>query len=129
MLPLISSFTAASSGTAWLLEQRYGRHDLARGAIPALIAVAGHECRLHGMHCFGSAETLDGSDLFPVVHQGQAEAGEHASAVDMHGARAALPVVAAFLRSGQRHCFTNAIQQRCPRIDAERVFFTVDAQM
>src|SRR5256886_13180228 len=41
---------------ARLLEQRDGRHDLARRAVAALIRVASYERRLHGMQRLGRAE-------------------------------------------------------------------------
>ena len=60
--------------SARFLKQGHGRHDLAGRAISTLISVGANECRLHGMQCVGCAEALDGGDLFPVVHQGQAKA-------------------------------------------------------
>ena len=115
-------------GTARFLEQRDGRHDLAGRAIAALIAVAGNERRLHRMQCVGRAQALDGGDLVPVVHQGEAQAGIHAPAVHMHRARAALPVIAALFRSGEGDGLAEAIEQRRPRIDAKLVVLAVDAQ-
>jgi hypothetical protein len=46
----------------------------------------------------------------------------------MHCARAALPVVTALLRSGERNRLTDAIEERCPRVDAKVVILAVDAQ-
>src|SRR3989454_9271510 len=46
----------------------------------------------------------------------------------MHRTCAALPVVAALLRSGQSNGLTEAIQERCPRVNAKFVVLAVDAQ-
>ena len=115
-------------GTAGLLEQRDRRHDLARRAVAALVAVAGHERRLHRVQRLGRAQALDRRDLLPVVHQGQAQARVHPAAVHVHGARAALPVVAALLRAGEGDGLAEAIEQRRPRVDAQPLLLAVDAQ-
>ena len=62
------------------------------------------------------------------MHHGQAEAGVHAPAVDMHGAGSALTVVASFLGAGQHDAFPQAVEQRRPRVEAEAVLVSVDAQ-
>jgi hypothetical protein len=46
----------------------------------------------------------------------------------MHGARAALPVIATLLCSGERDRFANAIQQRCSRINVQLVVLAIDTQ-
>ena len=117
MLPLMSSLTDASSAPARLFEQRDRRHDLARGAIAALITVAAHERRLHRMQCIGRPQTFDRGDLAAIVQQCQAQARIHAATIYVHGAGAALAMVAAFFRAGQCDRFANAIQERRPRID------------
>src|SRR5262245_33595468 len=54
-------------GSARLFQQRNRRHDLPRGAIAALITVAGHERRLHRMHGIRSAEAFDRGDLIAIM--------------------------------------------------------------
>src|SRR6202163_4735201 len=90
---------------AGFLEQCNCRHDLAAGAIAALIGIVRDECRLHGMEGAGLSDTFDRRDLVACVHDGQAKAGVHAPAIDMHSAGAALAVVAAFLGAGQDNVF------------------------
>src|SRR5262245_39468071 len=46
----------------------------------------------------------------------------------MHGACAALPVVAALLRPGESNRLTDAIEQRRPRINAKLPVLAVDTQ-
>ena len=46
---------------------------MARRAITALVSILSKERRLHGMQCLGAAQALNGCDIFPVVHQGQAQ--------------------------------------------------------
>src|SRR5437016_3162557 len=80
------------------------------------------------MHCFRRSQSFNSRDLFSVVHQREVEARKHPPAVHMHGAGAALSVIATFLGSGERHCFANAIKQSGPRIDAKLVVLAVNAQ-
>src|SRR3569833_3839933 len=88
-------------GAAWLLHQRHGGHDLAGGAVAALIAVMLNEGRLHGMQIAGLAEAFDGCDFLAVERAGKGQAGIPAAAIDMHGASATLVMVAAFLGAGE----------------------------
>src|SRR6267143_3570969 len=106
---------------AGFLEQRDRGHDLAARAIAALIGVVRDECRLHRMQRAGLSDAFDRRDLVARVHDGQAEAGVHAPAIDMHGAGAALTVVTAFLGAGQDNVFAQVVEQRRPRVEAETV--------
>src|SRR5260370_28501322 len=96
-------------GTTRLFEQCDGRHDLSRRAIPALIAIACYERSLHRVHRFRCPKALDSGDLVSVVHQSEVEAREHAFTVHMHRTCAALTVVTALLRSGQRSRLTYTV--------------------
>ena len=53
----------------------------------------------------------------PSWSQSEAEAGVHPLPVDVDGARAALPVIAPFLRAGEMERFAQRIQQRAARVD------------
>ena len=55
-------------GAAWLFKQCDGGHDLAGGAVSALVPIMSEECRLHRMQCVRRAQALDGRDFFSVVH-------------------------------------------------------------
>jgi hypothetical protein len=46
----------------------------------------------------------------------------------MHGASAALAVIAAFLGAGQGNGFAQAIQERRARVEAQPVLASIDAQ-
>jgi hypothetical protein len=59
------------------------------------------------------------------VHGGEAEAGIHTSAIDMHGARTALAVVASLFGSGQMEVLAQAIQKSRARIDPQVVLLAV----
>src|SRR5258707_12641947 len=96
--------------------------------MPALVGVRFQERRVHWMQCFRRTQPFSGGDLMSVVHQGQVEAGEHSSAVHVHGTRAALPMVAALSGSCERNRFSEAIKQRCSRIKSELVVLTVDVE-
>ena len=82
--------------TTRLVKQRHCRHDLARRAVAALIGIASKKSRLHRVQCVRRDEALDGCDLMSVVHEGEVETGEHALAIDVDRAGAALPMVATF---------------------------------
>ena len=62
------------------------------------------------------------------MHEREAEAGVHAPAVDVDGARAALAVIAAFLRAGEGDGLAHAVEQRGARVDAESMRGAIDAQ-
>src|SRR6266851_479496 len=113
---------------AGLLEQRDRRHDLAAGAIAALIGIVRDERRLHRMQGAGLSDTFYRRDLVALVHHGEAQARVHPPAVDMHGAGAALAVVAAFLGAGQVNGFAQAIQERRARVEAQPVLAAIDTQ-
>ena len=49
-------------------------------------------------------------------------------AVDVHGARAALAMIASLLRAGQMQVFSKTIEKRCARIDPQIVFLPVNTQ-
>src|ERR1700716_3421382 len=63
------------SRAARLLAQRHGRHDLAGGAVAALVTIAGDKRGLHGVEVAGLAEALDGCDFIALMSQSEAEAG------------------------------------------------------
>ena len=62
-------------------------------------------------------EALDRGDLRAVVHDGERQARVDAPPVDQHGARAALAVIAAFLRAGQVEMLAQQVEQRCAGIE------------
>src|SRR6266850_2782300 len=113
---------------AGLLEQCDRGHDLAGGAIAALVGIVLDEGRLHGMQRVGLSDAFDRGDLVALVHHGEREAGIHPLAVDVHGACAALAVVAAFLGPGEGKGFAQAIEERGARVEAQRVLPCIDAQ-
>src|ERR1700739_3794538 len=94
MLPAMAFLMSSSVG---LLEQRNRPHDLAAGAVAALIAVVLDKCCLHGVQIFRLSNAFNRGDLVALVHHCEGEAAVHAAAVHMHGACATLAVVAAFL--------------------------------
>src|SRR5215813_3803525 len=82
---------------ARFFEQRNGRHDLSRRAVPALIAVTFQESLLHRMQRFRRTESFDRRDLMPIVHEREIQTGKHSLAVHMHRAGTTLPVVTPLL--------------------------------
>jgi hypothetical protein len=60
-----------------------------------------HEGCLNWMQCIMRGQAFDGGDLVAVMHDGQGEVGIDPVAIHMHGASAALAVVASLLGSEQ----------------------------
>ncbi len=73
-------------------------------------------------------QPFDGEDLGVLVRDGEGQAAIDASSVKQDGAGSALPVVAAFLWSGDPEPLAQRIQQRRARIDNKRMFCPVHPQ-
>ena len=126
ILPLMNSFTSASSGPHGSVQQRHRRHDLPGCAIAALVGIAGNERSLHRVQVFRLTDTLNCRDLFALVHGGEAETRIHAPAIDVHSARTALAMIASLFRSGQMQMLSKTIEKRGARIDPQIVFLAVN---
>src|SRR4051812_33712130 len=103
-------------------------HDLTGRAVPALKTVMLDEGCLHRMQCLGLAEPFDRGDLRFLMHGREGEAAVHSTGIDVHGACAALTVIAALLRPGEMQRFAKRVEQRRPRIDSRRMRLSVDLQ-
>jgi hypothetical protein len=109
-------------------QKSYGGHDLARGAIAALVAIMLDEGGLHGMQIVRLADTLDSGDLFAREHHGKGKAGVYPAAIDVNRACAALTVVAALFGAGKVEPFAEKIEQRYAGFQAgEVVLFAIAA--
>ena len=64
-----------------------------------------------------------------LVGDREREASKRPMPIDVHGAGAALALVAAFLASAQRELFAQRVQQGRSGIELETSFFSVDAQL
>ena len=84
-----------------LLQDRNSGHNLAGGAIAALIAVMLDESGLHRMEMVGLTDPFDGCDLVGLMHDSEGKARVDAAAIDVDGAVSALAVVATLLRAGK----------------------------
>jgi hypothetical protein len=106
------------------------RHDLAGRAVAALEGVLFEEGGLHGMQrAIRPGKPLHGGDGAAVSLSGKRQAGQHALAVDMHGAGAALALVATLLGAGQVETITQGVEQRHTRLDLKVVVMSVDVEM
>jgi hypothetical protein len=76
----------------------------------------------------GLSDAFDGGDFVTIVHHREGQAGIDPLAIDVHRAGAALAVVAAFLRAGQEKVFTQAVEERRARVDAQPMLDAIDAQ-
>ena len=129
MLPDMACLISSSDGADGLLQQGHGAHDLAAGAVAALVAVVLHKGRLHRVQIAGLTDAFDGGDLVALVHHGEGKAAVDAAAVDVDRAGAALAVVAAFLGAGEVDALAEGVEQRGARVEiAQGVVLAVDAQ-
>jgi hypothetical protein len=110
------------------VEQRNGGHDLPRRTVSALVTVAFDECLLHRMQRSKTTDAFDRRDFVAFMRACQRQTRIHAAAVHVHGARAALAVIAAFLRAGEMQMLAQCVQQRGAWIERECVGFAIDRQ-
>ena len=110
MLPLMNSFTSASSGPHGSFSNATADMIWPGCAVAALIGIMGKECRLHRMQIFRLTNPFDRRDLVAFMHDREAETRIHPPAIDVHRAGTALSVVAAFFRSGQMQMFAQAVE-------------------
>src|SRR3954462_11182110 len=105
--------------TPGLVQHRDRRHDLTRRAVPALEAVVGDECLLHRVELLAARKPLDRRYAPALLHNGECQARQLTAAVDVHGARAALSVVAALLAAGEPSVFAKGVEQGDARLEGE----------
>ena len=88
------------------------RHNLAGRAVSALKGIVIDESLLHRMqNPFIRSQTFD-RGYAPITGTGcKGKTREYANTVKMNGARTALSMIAAFLRSGQADVFAQRIEQ------------------
>jgi hypothetical protein len=72
---------------------------------------------------------LDRDDLGILMRDGESEATVHAPAIEQHGARAALPVVAALLRAGEPKVLAKYVKERGSGIDGQLVGYSIYPQV
>src|ERR1041384_3194056 len=80
------------------------------------------------MQFLGASETLDGGNFRTLMHDGERQARKHAAAVDVDGAGAALPVIAALFGAGKLQVFAKRVEQCHARLETNPVFATIDVQ-
>ena len=78
------------------------------------------------MHFLRLTNAFDGRDLIALVQRGKRETRKLTATVDVHGARAALAVIATLLRTRQMQMLAEAIKQRGARIDPQIVFLAIN---
>src|SRR3984957_2582563 len=115
-------------GAALLLKKGDRRHDLARGAVPTLVAIVLDEGCLHRVQVARLAKPFNRGDLVALVHHGQRQAGIDAAAVHVDGAGSALAMVAALLGAGQADGLAQAVEERCAGINAKIELLAVDPE-
>src|SRR5206468_1371622 len=94
------------------VEERLGRHDLARGADAALKSAGVDERLLDGMESLVLGEALDGRDRAAVREDRQRDAGADHLAVEKNGARAADADAAPFLGAREPEIVPEAVEER-----------------
>src|SRR5262245_29139899 len=115
-------------GRRAVVEERERRHDHPRLAVAALRCVEFLPRHLNRMRAVGRY-ALDGQDRLADGRGGRDAAGADGAAVDVHGARTALPDAAAEFRAGQADVVTDDPQQRRLRIGIDVMDPSVDGQV
>src|SRR5207302_7075682 len=98
-----------------LVEQRLGRDEQPRRAVPALRRAEVGEGVLQRMKASVGGEPFDRCDAPAVALEAEHEAREHGPIVEQDGARAALAELAAVLGPAQVQIFTKDLEQRLVR--------------
>src|SRR5206468_2996173 len=98
-------------GRRIFVQERLGRHDLARRTDSALEAAVLDEGLLDGMECLALCQALDGRDLSPVVLNGQREAGAEHLSIDDDRASAAYADAAALFSTGQAEVIPKQVDE------------------
>jgi hypothetical protein len=112
-----------------LLDQTDRAHDLAWGTEPALQAIVGKKRLLQRMKPIAVCHTFDREDVSAVVTDRKRKARIDPPSLNDDRAGAALPPVAALLRSGQMKVFAQKIQKRESRvIELDRSLYAVHSQ-
>ena len=125
----LPDFVGGSCGAAIrLFQQRGRRHDLAGCAIAALEGIAFDERGLDGMQGIAGSQTLDGCDLFVLMHDGERQAGIDPHAVHMNRARTALSVITSLFGTRQMKVLPKSIEKRDPGFDRQLMALAVDLQ-
>jgi hypothetical protein len=97
-------------------------HDLAGGAVAALIGIVVHEGLLHRVQAAVRArDPFDSGDPLPLSLHSEREAGHHAPSIHVDGAGAALAVVAALLGAVQADLLTQGVEERSAGVGVEPV--------
>src|SRR5205823_14538441 len=73
-------------------------------------------------------QPLDGGDLRAIMHHRECQTAVDALSVDDDRAGAALSLVAALLRAGQREMLAQRIEQRGARVEIDGVALSVDRE-
>ncbi len=114
-------------GADRLLQKSDGGHDLAGGAVAALVAVVLDEGGLHGMKIVGLADAFDGCYFLAGKHYRESETRVDAAAIDVDCTGAALAVVTALLGAGEVEAFAEKVEKRYAGFQScEIVLFAVD---
>src|SRR5438132_790358 len=98
-------------GSRVLVEQRFGGEQEGGRTVPALRRAELGERVLERMQRPTLCHPLDRLHAMPRAREAEHQAGEHGLPVHEHGARAALAQLAAMLRAGETHVFTQHFEQ------------------
>src|SRR5512132_3532198 len=115
-------------GSGVVTKQRGRGYQHARGAETALHTRLLEERPLERSDLLVPGEPLDRRHLATLRLQGEVRARVHRFAVEEHYARAALGVVASFLRAGEAELLAHRLQEADVRIQLDRIVGAVHAE-
>ena len=115
-------------GVGVVLQKAVGAHQHAGGAKTALQAVLFVERVLNGVQHAATGQALDGFHVAALALHGEVRAGLHRLAINVHGAGTAVAGLAADMRAGKAHFFTQKMNQEGARFHRFFDFFAVQGQ-
>jgi hypothetical protein len=80
------------------------------------------------MELTGSPQSLDCRDIVALVHHGERKTGIDTLATDMHGAGAALPMIATLFCPGEVQMFAQQVEKRRPVVNVKLMPLAIDGE-
>jgi hypothetical protein len=109
-------FYLLESGVGSLIQERFGFHDHAVGAVAALSGLFGDECGLYRIGFFVGAESFEGGDRATIDLLHGSHTGSNGFAIEKHGAGAALSEATSEFRTVQTEGIAEQVENRLRRI-------------
>jgi hypothetical protein len=115
-------------GSDRLLEKCNSGHDLARGAVAALVSIMLDKRSLHRMQMVRLPDPFDRDNLIRGMHHGERETGVYPAAVDVNCTRTTLAMITTLFGTGKVEIFAKAVEKSGAGIKLKMMILTIDPQ-